>query len=116
MLHKVGHVTGAGVGAEEPFHAGDEIGLGRFGHEMTMITHETPRMELPAGFFTGFAEGVEEAAAILIVVEDGFTAVPAIHQVVGGPGKLNAQGSRHGLRTAASPAICNCENPFTAIP
>ena len=50
---------------------------------------------MPAGFLTGFTEGVEEAAAIRIIVEDGFTAVPSIHQVVGGPGKFNAQGSRH---------------------
>ena len=63
---------------------------------------------MPAGLLTGFTEGSEEAEAIRIVVEDGFTPVPAIHQVVGGPGKLNAQGSRDGLRTAASPAIVNC--------
>ena len=46
-------VTGAGVGAEEPFHAGDKIGLGRFGHEIKVITHETPSMELPTGFLAG---------------------------------------------------------------
>ena len=87
LLHKVGHVTGAGVGAEAPFYADDEIGLGRFGHEMKMITHETPRMELPTGFLAGFTEAVEEPAAIRIVVEGGFTPVPTIHQVVNGPWK-----------------------------
>ena len=65
-------------------------------------------MELPTGFLAGFTEGIEEAAANLIVVEDAFTPVPTIRQVVNGPGKLNAQRSRHGLRTAAFPAIVNC--------
>ena len=65
-------------------------------------------LELPSGFFADFTERIEKAAAILIVVEDGFTPVPTIHQVVDGPGKLNAQRSRHELRTAASPAIVNC--------
>jgi len=62
-----------------------------------MITHETPGMELPTGYLAGFTKGIEEAAAILIVVENGFTPVRAIHQVVDGPGKLNAQRSRHGV-------------------
>ena len=65
-------------------------------------------MELPTGFLAGFTEGIEEAAAILIVVEDGFTPVPTIHQEANGPGKLHAQRSRQGLRTAAFPAIVNC--------
>ena len=88
-------VEAAGVGAEEPFHAGDEIGLGRFGDEMKMIAHEAPGVELPAGFFAGLTEGIEKTAAILIVVEDGFTPVPTINQVVDGPGKLNARSEEH---------------------
>ena len=104
----VAAVEAAGVGAKEPFHANDEIGLGRFGDQMKMIAHEAPGVELPAGFFAGFTEGIEEAVAILVVVEDGFTPVPTIHQVIDGSGKLNAQRSRHELRTAASPAIVNC--------
>ena len=32
-------VESRGVGAEEPLHSDDEIGLGSFGHEVEMITH-----------------------------------------------------------------------------
>ena len=53
-------------------------------------------VELPAGFFAGLTEGIEKTAAILIVVEDGFPAIPAIHQMVDGSRELDAQRSRHG--------------------
>ena len=47
---------------------------------------------MPTGFLAGFTEGIKEAAAILIVVEDAFTPVPTIYQVVNGPGKLMRNG------------------------
>ena len=53
-------------------------------------------LELPAGIFAGLTERIEKTATILIVVEDGFAPVPAIHQMVNGSRKLDAQRSRHG--------------------
>jgi hypothetical protein len=39
-----------GVSAQQPFHAGDQIGLGCFHHQMEMITHQTPGMDPPTVF------------------------------------------------------------------
>ena len=91
-------VEAPGVGAQQPLHTEDEIGLGRFGDEMKMIAHETPGMELPAGLVAGFAKGGEEGAPILIVAKDRFAPVAAIHDVVDGSGKLYAQRSWHRSR------------------
>jgi hypothetical protein len=75
---------------------------------MKMIVHETPSMELPAGFLAGFAEGGEEGAAVLIVTKDGLAPVAAIDEVVDGSGKLNAQGSGHRVGKL-SRVGCHCQ-------
>jgi hypothetical protein len=75
---------------------------------MKMISHETKGMELPAGLVTGFAEGMEEAAPILVIFEDRFAAVPPIHQMIDGAGELDAQRSGHGPSTSDARPIVNC--------
>ena len=89
-------IEAPGVGAQQPLHAQDEIGLGRLGDEVKMIAHETPGMELPPGLLAGFTKGGEEGAPILIVAKDRLAPVAAIHEVVDGPRILNAQWPRHG--------------------
>lgn len=92
----VAAVEAAGVSAQEPLHADDEIGLGRLGDEMKMVSHETEGVDLPAGLFTGGAEGGEEGLAVGVVAEGGFAVVAAAHEMVNGPGVLDAQGAWHG--------------------
>jgi hypothetical protein len=74
------------VCAEEPFHPYDQIGLRGFEHEMKMIGHETIGVDLPAGFLAGLAEGKEKALTVEVVLENGFTAVAAIHHMIDGSG------------------------------
>ena len=45
------------VGAEKPFHAGNEVGAGRFDDEMEMIAHQAVGVDLPGGFFRGLRRG-----------------------------------------------------------
>src|SRR5208282_1123484 len=45
----------AGIGSQQPLHAGDQIRAGRFDDQMKMVRHQAPGMDLPAGFFTGLA-------------------------------------------------------------
>ena len=52
-------------------------------------------METPTGFGAGFAKGSQEGLAVLIVLEDGFAAVSAIHNVIDSAGILDAQFSGH---------------------
>ena len=84
-------VETSGISAGQPLHAHDEVGLGRLGDKMKLIAHETPGMELPAGFLACLAERVEEAAAVEVIAEDGFAAVTPVHQMIDGSGKLDAQ-------------------------
>ena len=79
----------AGVSPQKPFHAGDQVGLGRLDDEMEMIFHQAPGVNLPAGFAAGFGEGGQKTVAIQVVVENGFAPIPAIHDVVDGAGILN---------------------------
>ncbi len=101
-------IEATSISPEEPFHARDEIGLRRLSDEMEMIFHETKGVELPAGFFAGFAQCVEEGAAILVVLEDGFAPVTAIHEVIHGTRKLNTQRAGHGARSPKPTTIVNC--------
>jgi septum formation inhibitor-activating ATPase MinD len=88
-------VEATGIGAEEPSHAGDEIGLRRLDHQMKMIAHQTIRMDAPAGLGAGFREGFKETDAVVVVLEDGFTAVTAIHHVIDRSGVLDSQLAGH---------------------
>src|SRR4026209_1667715 len=89
-------IKAPGVSAQQPFHPGDQIGLGRFGHQVKMIAHQTIGMDLPAGFLARLAQCFEEAVAVLIIAKDRFSPVATIHQVVDGTWKLNSQWSWHG--------------------
>lgn len=70
------------VGARQPFHAGDQIGLRRFDHEMKMVRHQAPCVNLPAGFFAGLAESLNKTAPIQVIQKDWFPAVSTIHDMV----------------------------------
>lgn len=89
-------VEAAGVGGKEPFHAGDEVGLGRGEDEVKMVWHEAPCMNLPAGFGTGFGEGFEEEVAVGVVIENGLATIAAVHDVIDSAGILNTEFSGHG--------------------
>ena len=84
---RVGRRGECGVGAEQPLHAWDKVGLRRLGDEVKMIAHETPGMKLPAGLGAGFAQGGEEGAAVRIIAKNRLAPVAAIHEVVDGSGK-----------------------------
>src|ERR1041385_4551874 len=43
-----------GIDAQEPFHCGDEVGLGCFDDEVKMVAHEAIGMHLPVGLGAGF--------------------------------------------------------------
>jgi len=101
-------IEAACVGAQEPFHAGDEIGLGPLGDEMEMISHEAEGVDLPAGFFAGLAQGAEERAAVGVVAKSGFAVVAPAHEMVNGAGELYAQGPGHEAMASAVARIVNC--------
>ena len=88
-------VEAISVSAQKPFHAGHEVGFGRFDDQMKVIGHQTIGVDLPIGFGTSLAEGVEEEEAIGVVAEDGFPSVTAVHDVVDRPFIFQAEFARH---------------------
>src|SRR5262245_12897318 len=70
------------VNPQKPLHSCDQIGPRRFDHQMKMVGHQIIRMHLPSRFEARFAERVEEALAIGLVLEDRFPAVTSIQHVI----------------------------------
>jgi hypothetical protein len=52
-------------------------------------------MKLPAGFLRALAEGDEEALAVEVVFEDGFTLVTSVHEGKNRTRKLDTQWTGH---------------------
>ena len=74
----VATIKARGVGAQEPTHPGHQIGAGGFEHHVKMISHQTVGVNLPVGLATGFAQGLEEAGAVGIVLVDRLPPIPTI--------------------------------------
>ena len=92
------------VGAQEPFHPRDKIGIGRLDDEMKMIFHETIRMNLPISFLADLGKCDEEAFVIQVIAENRLTTVTKIHDVIDCAGIFsvrNARGMSKPYRTAA---------------
>jgi hypothetical protein len=78
----VADVKAPGVNAQQPFHAGDEVGLRRLKNEMKMIAHEAPGMDLPAGFGARLPESGQEKFAVVVVANDIEPVIAAAHHVI----------------------------------
>lgn len=91
-----------GVGVLEPLHPGNQVRLRGAEDRVAVVVHENPREDLPTGSAAGFAEGVEEQKAISFVVDNGFTAIAAGHEVVDGILVLGAGG----VAFRASEGVC----------
>ena len=103
-------VETAGVSAQKPLHACDQIGLGRLDHEMKMIRHEHIGVNLPAGLGACLAQGLDEPPPVRVVLADGFAPVPAIHDVVNRTGILDSKLAGHAGRLAGVSKCVNIKN------
>lgn len=65
---------------------------------MKMVSHQAIGMDLPLGFPTSFAQGIQELQPVLIIQENVFSPIPTIHHVVNRPLIFQSQLSRHWLR------------------
>lgn len=84
-----------GIGAQEPAHAIDQIGLGGLNHLMEMIAHETIGMHLPSGLLTSFSHGFQEFLTIDIIQVNIFPAITATQDVVNRSRILDPHLPRH---------------------
>lgn len=90
-----------GIGALEPSHAGNQIGVGGFQHQVIVIAHEAIGMNLPAGLLAG----LQKIVTVDIIQVNVFTPIPAAHDVVHRSRILNAQMARHGSRMPKWPSL-----------
>ncbi len=91
----VAAVEAGGVGAKEPTHPCDEVGLGRFDDQMEVVTHEAIGVDLPVGFCAGFYECVQKKLAVTVIPKDVFATVTAVEDVIGGVLEFDAQLTWH---------------------
>ena len=62
---------------------------------MKIVPHQAERVDLPAGLRARLAEGGEETALILLILENRFLPIPAIHHVIDRPWIFDSQFVRH---------------------
>jgi hypothetical protein len=58
------------VGAQQPLHAGHQVGLRCLDDQVKMVGHEAIGMHLPAGFVASFGQCFEKPMAVIIVRKD----------------------------------------------
>src|SRR5882724_3530689 len=92
----VSPVEAGSIGPQQPFHAVHQIGFWRFDHEMEMIAHEAPGMDLPVGFRARLTECFNEQFAILVATEDIFAMIAPVHHVINRPLVLDSEFTSHG--------------------
>lgn len=63
-------VEAVGIGAQKPFHSGDQIRLRRLDHQMKMIRHKDIGVNLPVRLCARLGEGLDKALAVRLVQED----------------------------------------------
>src|ERR1022692_1383840 len=88
-------VEARSIRAQKPLHASDQVGLGRFDHQMKVVQHQTISMNLPACFVARFAEGFQKTLPILIVLENRLSPVSPVHDVIDRSRILHSQFARH---------------------
>src|SRR5438093_4956783 len=91
----VAEVEPSRVSAQKPFHARNQVRLGRLEHQVKMIRHEAIGMNLPARLAARLAQGLDNPLAVVVVVEDRFAPVPTVHNVVQSAGALELKLLRH---------------------
>src|SRR6266542_1591196 len=100
----VSAIEPTGVGTQEPLHPGNQIGLGRFHHQVEMVRHEAERMHLPIGLGTALGQRFQETLPVGIVLEDRLPPITPIHHVVKGSLILHSQLAWHRPKSAKTTA------------
>jgi hypothetical protein len=91
-----------GIGAQKPFHAGNQISQWRFQDQMKMISQQTQRMHLPTGPEASFPQRFQKPFPILVVFENRFPPIPAIHHMINRSGILHSQLAGHAVEIASA--------------
>ena len=77
-------------------HTLGEIALGRFGHNMIMVGHETVGITQPAHALTDRRQHVEERLAVAVIEENISAAIATRGDMVERTWKFEPKGTGHG--------------------
>ena len=94
------------VNAEEPFHAGDEVGLGRFEDDVKVVSHQAIGMNLPAGFEAGLGKSGEKNLWIGLIHKNILALIAAAENMVEGAWKFASELAWHGQRVPLRESQC----------
>lgn len=93
------------AGAQEPFHAGDQIGVGRLGDQMEMIAHQAPGVHLEGGLLASLGQRLDKVLPVHAAPKNILLAVPTAHDVVNGARVLHSQFACHKAKTTTFPRL-----------
>src|SRR5437868_3824995 len=75
-----------GVGAQQPAHSSDQIGIRCFEDQVKMVAHEAVGVDFKTSLLAGFSQGFEEVLAIHLIEVDILLAISPAHDMVNGSG------------------------------
>src|SRR5437867_10964442 len=91
----VATVKTGSIRAQKPFHAGHQVGLWGFEHQMKMIGHQAISMHLPIGLLAAFSERLYPPVPIRVVFENRLPPISPVHHVIDRIRILHPQFARH---------------------
>ena len=68
-------IESVGVNAQQPLHPGHQIGSGRLAHQVKMVAHQTPPVDLPVRLLAGLPQRRQEQQSVLVIFENRLSAV-----------------------------------------
>ena len=98
------------VRAQEPLHARNQVGLRRLHHQMKMIRHEHVGVDLPPGLGASISQRLDEPLPILVILENSFPPIPAVHDVINRLRILHSQFASHGRTLPSGTSDVNNKN------
>jgi len=65
------------VGAQQPPHSRDKVGLGCLDHQVEVIAHQAIGMHLEPRFLARLRQGLEEILPVNVILEGVLPAIPS---------------------------------------
>jgi hypothetical protein len=81
----------------QPLHTLTQVRFWGFNKKMVVIAQQDPGMDAPTRHRTRLTQRLEEKRSVRLVTKNGFAAIASGHDMVKGPGELDADAARHAL-------------------
>jgi hypothetical protein len=75
-------IEAPGIHVLQPFHTGDQVGLGRFQKQVVVIVQQHPSVDAPPGAAASFGQGGEPVAPVVLIPENRLPPIAPRHDVI----------------------------------